>query len=106
MNNTAMHGDTQPIGETEPYTAAKQKDEVEETLIYDELWFKPLNLKMYLFRNALLGKKKPFFDSEEVEVKLTHRNRCEFSLTFRNKTRRDIKLSCKLNDDENYVFSD
>lgn len=31
---------------------------------YDSEWMAPLSLKMYLWRNACLGKKKAFFDSD------------------------------------------
>lgn len=76
------------------------------TLLYDDDWFKPLNLKMYLFRNALLGKRKPFYDSEELEIKLTPRKNNQFTLTFKNKTRRELKINCRLKDDDHYLFSD
>jgi len=110
MNNTANRAESKRHGETEPYQPLllqQQKDaEPTERLRYDELWFKPLNLQMYLFRNAILGKKKPFFDSEELEIKLTHRRSSEFVLTLKNKTRRELRVTCWLNDDEFYVFSD
>ena len=48
----------------------------------------PLTLKMYLFRNGLLSKNKPFFDSEELEIKLSQRNQSnEFFLTLKNKSK-------------------
>jgi hypothetical protein len=48
------------------------KDSLKESVVvdeggqvgYDSEWMAPLSLKMYLWRNACLGKKKAFFDSD------------------------------------------
>lgn len=70
-----------------------------ETIVYDPQWFKPLNLTTYLFRNGLLARKKPFFDSDELEIRITQRQNSEFALTFKNKTKKELRISCTLHDD-------